>query len=177
MSAPASVWTGWRTLRAALATRFAALAPRERRALQLAVVVVGLALVWWVVLAPALGTLTKAPAQRLQLEQQRDRMLALQLRAQTLQAQATLPPADALQALQTAVSALGSGASLQVVGEVATVKLQQVSADALAQWLVQPQVGTRLQPVEARWVRDPGPVPAWSGTLVYRLPALEVRTP
>jgi len=176
-SAPTSVGTGWRALRAALATRFVALAPREKRALQTASAVVGLALVWWVLLAPALATLQKAPAQRVQLEQQRDRMLALQLRAAALQAQAALPSADALQALQSAVAALGSGASLQVVGDVATVKLQKVGADALAQWLVQPQTGARLQPVEARWVRDPGPVPTWSGSLVYRLPAPETRAP
>jgi len=54
---------------------------------------------WSVLVAPALGTLRQAPGQRIQLEQQRDRMLALQQRARTLQAQATLPPADAVQAL------------------------------------------------------------------------------
>jgi general secretion pathway protein M len=174
-SASLASWTGWRTLRAALAARFGALAPREQRAVQVAVTVLGLALAWWVLLAPALDTLQKAPAQRVQLEQQRDRMLALQLRAQALQAQATLPSADALQALESAVAALGSGASLQVAGDVATVRLQKVNADALAQWLVQPATGVRLQPVEARWVRDSAAVPSWSGTLVYRLPAGETR--
>ncbi len=55
---------------AALLQRWRALAPRERRAIALAVTVLALALLWIVLLRPALRTLRQAPGQIEVLQQQ-----------------------------------------------------------------------------------------------------------
>ena len=154
-----------------LIARWAAMAPRERRGLSLAALVVGAALIWAVLLAPALRTLKSADAQAATLAAERDRMLALQARATALKAQPTVPPQEALKSLQTASSVLGKGAVLQVTGEQATLTLKQIPAVALAQWM-NPTTGPSLSPVEAQLQRDGGTTQAlWSGMLVYRLPA------
>lgn len=160
-------------VRTALTARWAALAPREQRGVQFAAWLVGGLLVWWVLLAPALVTLKKAESQRPVLERQLDAVLALQVRAQALQAQAAVAPADALASLQADVAALGSGARLQLGADQATLHLQKVRADALARWLVQPTAALRLQPAEVHWVRDAdkGSDATWSGTLVFNLPS------
>jgi hypothetical protein len=64
---------------------------------------------------------------------------------------------------------MGKAASLQVLGEQATVSLQQINAQELAQWLA-PQSGTGQSPAEAHLQRNAGTTPTWSGTLVFRLP-------
>jgi general secretion pathway protein M len=154
-----------------LFTRWAAMAPRERRGLTLAAFVVGAALIWAVLLAPALRTLKSADAQAATLAAERDRMLALKARATALKAQPTVPPQEALKSLQAAGSVLGKGAVLQVTGEQATLTLKQIPAVDLAQWL-NPTTGPSLSPVEAQLQRDGGTTQAlWSGMLVYRLPA------
>ena len=161
-------------LRAALAARWATLAPREQRGVQLAALFVGALLVWWTLLAPPLAMLKKVDAQRLVLDAQLDTMRALQVRAQALQAQTAVSSSEAVRSLQAATALLGEGARLQVVGDQATLTLQKVPADALAQWLVQPASTTRLQPAEVHWVRDASAGPTasatWSGTLVFNLP-------
>lgn len=154
-----------------LKARWAALAPREQRSLTLAAAVLGLALVWSVLLAPALRTLKSADAQNALLGKELERMQALQTRAKTLQAKPALAAKETLQTLQTAATALGKNAVLQVVGEQATLTLKQVSAPGLAQWLT-PQAGTGLSPLEAHLQRaGSNTEPLWSGTLVFRLPA------
>jgi general secretion pathway protein M len=164
-------------LRAALSSRWAALAPREQRGVQLAATLVGALLVWWLLLAPPLATLKKVESQRRMLDAQLDSMRALQTRAQALQAQAAVSGAESLASLQTSTAALGAGARLQVVGDQATVTLNKVRADALAQWLVQPASSLRLQPAEVHWIRDaaatvaPDTPATWSGTLVFNLPS------
>ena len=56
---------------------------------------------------------------------------------------------------------------MTVMGERVTVTLKGVSADALAQWLVQARLNARALPSEAHWVRSgPG---TWDGTLVLNL--------
>jgi general secretion pathway protein M len=152
-------------------TRWAALGVREQRSLTLAAAVLGLALFWSVLLAPALRTLKSVDAQNAVLGKELERMQALQTRARALQAQPALAPKESLKALQTAATGLGKNAVLQVVGEQATLTLKQVSATALAQWLT-PQAGAGLSPLEARLQREGSSTePLWSGTLVFRLPA------
>jgi general secretion pathway protein M len=153
------------------------LVPRENHGVQLAATLVGALLVWWLLLAPPLATLKKVESQRRILDAQLDSVRALQTRAQTLQAQAAVSGAEALASLHAATAALGAGARLQVVGDQATVTLNTVRADALAQWLVQPASSLRLQPAEVHWTRDatataaPETPATWSGTLVFNLPS------
>ena len=63
------------------------LAPREQTLVSAAAAVVGLALLWWLLLAPALHTLRSASAQHAKLDAQLQHMQALASEAQQLQAQ------------------------------------------------------------------------------------------
>ena len=155
----------------AIQARWAALGAREQRGLLLAAVVLGAALVWSVALAPALRTLRNAEAQNAQLGATLERMLALQARAKLLQAQPAPAPQETLKALQAAAAALGQSASLQVVGEQATLRFERLSAPSLAAWLV-PATGLGSSPAQAQLQRIAGSEPPlWSGSLVFRLPA------
>lgn len=154
-----------------LQARWATLAPREQLLLRLAAVLVGAGLLWSIGIAPALRTLRNAPAQHQTLNTQWQTMQSLQAQARALQAQPRISQTQAVQALQSTLPALGSGAQLQLGGQQATLTLKQVPADALAAWLVQARTQARLQPTQARLTRSPGAAPAWDGTLVLTLPA------
>ncbi|MGV2482088.1 UNVERIFIED_CONTAM: type II secretion system protein M, partial [Salmonella enterica subsp. enterica serovar Weltevreden] len=71
---------------AALRARWALLAPREQMLVGTAGVLVLLALLWWLALAPALQTLRSAPARHAALDAELQRMLQLQAEARQLQA-------------------------------------------------------------------------------------------
>jgi general secretion pathway protein M len=152
-----------------LKMRWAALAAREQRGLTLALAVVAVALVWSVLLAPALRTLKAVPAQNLQWSAALERMQALQARAKQLQAKPAVAPKESLKALQTAAAALGKSATLQTLGEQATLTLKQVSAADLAPWL-SPGSGVGLSPSEVHLQRSSDADPRWSGSLVFMLP-------
>jgi general secretion pathway protein M len=178
--------------------RWAALAPREQTLVSSAAAIVGLALLWWVAIAPALQTLKNAETQRRTLDAQWQTMQGLQIQAQALLSQPSITQSDALRALESSVKqALGATAQLSVVGDRATLTLRGTPADALAQWLAQARVNARALPSEARLVRataaaapvaapasvaKPGSaapavspvtadaVPLWNGSLVLSLP-------
>eukprot|EP01036_Dinobryon_divergens_P043684 gene43684-58187_t len=86
--------------------RWKALAPREQNLVLAAGTVVALALLWWVAVAPALGTLRAAPARHAALDAQLQRMQGLQAEAQQLQATPATSPGDAVGALRFAAAAL-----------------------------------------------------------------------
>ncbi|MCD2512883.1 type II secretion system protein GspM [Comamonas endophytica] len=174
----------------ALRARWSALAPRERQALALAAGTVGLALLWWVLLAPALQTLRAAPAQHALLDQQLQRMQRLE--AEALRLQADLPPPaiespnalpaprpDLQRALQESVTAqLGAGARLVLQGERAQLTLKSVPAPALAAWLGQARQNLRVGTLEMRLTAAAGVAPGandqqWDGSLVLGLPPAE----
>ena len=163
-----------------LAAAWARLGARERRLVALAATVVGLALLWWLLLAPALHTLRSAHTQHAKLDAQLQHMQALASEAQQLQAQPRTSPEDAARALQASVTAtLGAGAKLALSGDRATLTLQGVQADALANWLAQARNNARAVPQEAHLTRSanprqgngaPTPTVRWDGTLVLSLP-------
>jgi general secretion pathway protein M len=157
----------------ALQDRWKLLAPRERTLLTAAAAVVLIALLWTLVLAPALRVLRTAPSQETALDAQLQRMQTLQAQAKALQQQAPLGYEDALRALQQATKqTLGAAAQISVSGERATVTLQAVGADALAQWLAQARLNARSVPLEAKINRISTPASTtWSGVLVMSLPA------
>ena len=163
-------------LPAALQPHWDRLAPRERRSVMAAGALVGLALLWWLALAPALRTLQGAEAQHRLLDAQLQTMLRLQAEAQGLQARPKLGFEDAVRALEASVKQrFGTTAQLSVVGERATVTLKGAPATALSEWLAQARVDARALPSETRLLRSPGAVPAtgptWDGVLVMSLPA------
>lgn len=155
-----------------LRARWDLLAPRERTFIALAGAVVLLALLWWVLLGPALATLRQADAQHRALDVQLQTMRGLQSEAMALQGQPKLAHDDALRALEASVrQRLGATAQLTVAGERATLTLKGADPDALARWLTQARVNARALPAEARLTRSAGTPARWDGALVLTLPA------
>jgi general secretion pathway protein M len=181
----------------AVAQRWASLAAREKTMVVGAGIVVGLALLWWVALAPALQTLRAANAQHAQADAQLQSMLLLAAEATALRGQRALGYEESLRNLENSVKqTFGAGATLSVSDARASLTLKAVSADALAQWLSQARINARVVPSEARLQRhnlaasagvavpsstagsatstaaaaSPAPV-LWDGVLVLALPA------
>ena len=135
------------------------LPPREQRLVIIAATVVVLALLWWVALAPALRTLTSAPAEHAQLDAQLQQMTTLQTQARALQSQPRSNRDDSLRALETSVrQSLGANAQLQTAGanEGVTVQVRAAPAEGLAQWFGQARSNARAVPREAHLTRAPG---------------------
>lgn len=153
-----------------LHARWASLSPREQRALRLAALILGAALLWWLALAPALHTLRTAPVQQQALDAQWQRMQQLQAQAQALQSQPQLNQDAAVRALRATLGPLGAGAQLQVNANQAILSLKQVPASALAPWLAQLRSQANLQVSEAHLSRNTVSPAAWDGTLVITLP-------
>ena len=159
-----------------LGAAWARLDARERRLVAIAATVVGLALLWWVGLAPALRTLREAPAQRAALQVQAQKMQQLKAEADALKSVPRLAQDEALRALETAMKQrLGDTGQLSVMGDRANVVLKGASATALADWLSDVRVNARATPVEARLTRSgdtaPGAPVHWSGTLSLNVPS------
>ncbi|RZL92051.1 MAG: type II secretion system protein M [Variovorax sp.] len=167
--------------------------PREQRIIAVAAALVGLALLWWVALAPALRTLSSASAEHARLDAQLQQMTQLQIQARALQAQPRANRDDALRALETSMREnFGANAQLQPAGagEGVTLALRGVPPEALAQWFGQARGNARAVPRETHLTRSTqdrttptsptaataakGAEPArlrWDGTLVMSLPA------
>ncbi|GAA4329547.1 hypothetical protein GCM10023165_02580 [Variovorax defluvii] len=166
------------------------LEPREQRLIGAAAAVVLLALLWWVALAPALRTLSAAPAEHARLDAQLQQMTGLQAQAKALQAQPRASRDDAMRALESSVrESLGPNAQLQPAasGEGVSVAVRALRADTLAQWLAQARTNARAVPREVHLARSAQsapaegggtapaksgerPVPRWDGTVVMGLP-------
>ncbi len=138
-----------------LQARWRTLDAREQALAGSAALLVGLALIWWLLIAPPLRTLRAADAQQRSLDVQLQKMRTLQAQAQTLQTQTKLGHDEAVRALEASVrQRLGTGGQLTVIADRATVTLRNVPADALAQWLAQARVNARAIPSEVRLVRS-----------------------
>ena len=160
-------------LRQAVNTWWGNLAVRERRLVTAAAWLVGAALIWWVALAPAISTLSRADAQHLVLDAQLQRMLALQSQTAALRSQVVTGAEDARRLLEASLKpTFGADASVQFAGERATVNLRAVPSAALAGWLVDVRANARLLPAEVRLVRSAGAdaVDRWDGSVVLNLP-------
>lgn len=158
-----------------LGKTWAALEARERRGVVLAGAVVGLALLWWLVVAPPLAVLKSASAERDALRVQTAHMQKLRQEADTLQALPKLRHDDAWLALEQATEAHLSGvASLNRTGEQVQVTLDGAAAGDLAQWLAAARINARAIPSQARLQQaaapEPGTPQRWSGTLMLTLP-------
>ena len=154
--------------------RWTLASPREQRLTRGTGLLVGLALVWWLLVAPPLRTLTQGKAEQHKLDGQWQKMLNLRMQAAALQVLPKISRDDALRALDASVKQqLGSSAQLSVLGDSATVTLRSTPARALAEWLPQARMNARAIPSEARLMRsntNPPGQAVWSGTIVMRLP-------
>ena len=91
---------------AALRAHWARMAPREQSLVLAAAAVVGLALLWWVLLAPALQQLRGSGARHAAVDAQLQRMQALQAYMRSF-------PDDQLAALKAEVSTLHHSGALR----------------------------------------------------------------
>lgn len=156
-------------LPAPAAAAWAGLAPREKMLAGGAAVLVGIALLWWLAVAPALAVLRASDAQHQALDAQLARMRALQQQAQALQSQPKQNQDESLRLLEASVrQRLGTGARMVVAGDRVTLTLAGTPPEALATWLSQARVNARAVPAEARLTR--GAAGGWDGTVVLTLP-------
>src|SRR5690242_11614862 len=87
----------------ALRAHWAGLAPREQALVAAAVALVGLALVWWLAIGPALATLRSAEEQHRALDAQLVQMRRLQAHARAMQAQPKLGHDEAMRQLEATI--------------------------------------------------------------------------
>lgn len=157
-----------------LSATLAGMTPRERQAVLVAAWTVGLALLWWVALGPALNTLRQAPARQAAVDAQLTQMLLMAATAEQVRAQNSTPPPTrrgAQAAIETATAALGAQAQVSVQGDRAILTLRGVAPEALAQWLSQVRVNARLLPIEAQVQRQPNAA-GWAGQITLAGPGL-----
>ena len=153
-----------------LRQRWRTFAPREQAMIAAAGLLVGLALLWWVGLAPAISTLRSADAQHRALDAQLQQMRRLQAQARAMQSQPRQNPEDAMRQLEATIrEQLGTSARYTIAGERVTLTLSGTPADALARWLTQVRSNARALPGEARLTRNASG--GWDGSLVLTVPA------
>lgn len=154
---------------ATLQARWHSVSAREQRLVKWGVAVVGLALLWWVALAPALKMLKTADQQRGVLESEWLQMQTLQAQAKVLQAKPLLAALDARRLLEASVLPLGAALQLANVGDQVRVTVKGLSPDALAQWLTTARQNARAVPSEAQLTRNAAGT--WDGSLMLSLSA------
>jgi general secretion pathway protein M len=153
-----------------LQARWAALAPRERLLVGAAAGLVGLALLWWIALGPALTTLRTADEQHRVLDAELARMQRLQAQAKAMQSAPRQNPEEAMRQLEAAIrQQLGTSARYVIAGDRVTVTLANAQPAALAQWLSQVRANARAIPGEAKLTRNASG--GWDGSVVLALPA------
>lgn len=152
------------------------LKPHEKRLLLAASVLVLIALLWWLALAPALKTLRLAPEQHRNLDAQIQAMQSMSAEAKALQNQPKLGLEEAQKALQSSVTQrFGNTAQLSIAGERATLTLKNANPQELALWLTQARVNARALPSEVKLNRSANintsaNSTGWDGSLVVNLP-------
>lgn len=161
-----AVWVhGWQQVTSAWVER----PVMQRRGIFLAALLLASVAFWTWGLAPALATWREAPAQHQRLDV---KLQSMQLQAQAFEALQGLPRADPARsavALTESLKPLAEQAKLRQDGTRATVELQGVSAQALAEWLGSVRLSSQAVPVEAELHRIPGGS-LWGGRVVLELP-------
>jgi general secretion pathway protein M len=184
-------------LRAALGQAWAQRNPREQLLLGLGALVLALASVWSLAVAPAWRTWQEAPARQARLDAQSQQMRQLQAQAKNLQKPSPISRAEAMAWLESKLDELGPEARISLQGEHASLSLNAAPAEALARWLSQARERAQALPVQAQLQHSTGPAkdsrtdaaspkpakapsPAvqadtanavlWRGTLLLRLP-------
>jgi len=154
-------------VRGVLAAWWRSLGIRERRAVQLAVVVLGVLLLWTVALGPAARVLREAPAERERLERQLQEMQVLAHEAKGLRAVPPVTADQANQALQAAVGRLQDRAKLSLQGQRGVLTLKGVGSAELGAFLTEARAGARAKVVEATLTQaSPG---LYDGTLTVSI--------
>jgi general secretion pathway protein M len=184
-------------LRTAWVQAWAQRSPREQLLLGLGALVLALAGIWSLALAPAWRTWQEAPQRQARLDSQSQQMQQLQAQAKSLKQPSPITRTEALTWLENNLAELGPEARISLQGERASLSLSAAPAEALARWLSQARERAQALPVQAQLqhstaaatpsrtsASSPKPVSApppagqpdagspvlWRGTLLLRLP-------
>lgn len=142
------------------------LGERDRRAVTWGAILLGLALLWWVGLAPAIKAWREVPARIATERATLQRLKDMAQEAQALQAQARAPnEASALERLRQTSTLLGEQAQFTAQGDAVLVTLAAVPAEQWTSWLAQVRLNAQLKPSQVRLRAAPDGT--WSGTLVF----------
>lgn len=155
------------TLTAPWRQRWQALALRERGIALALAWVVGLVLLWFVAVAPALRSVGSATARLDELEVQLQQMQRLAGEAATLRALPVVSGLQSQSALKAATDALGPAARLQLGGDRATITFTNATGTQVRDWLAEARSAARVRPVEANLTRGPQ---GYSGSVIVQMP-------
>jgi general secretion pathway protein M len=142
--------------------------PRDRMALTVMALVLGIFLVWVLLIAPAVATLRSAPAQLEALDTQLLQMRSMAAEVRDLRNATPVPAAQAGLAIKAAVERQGDKVRLSLQNERALLTLQNATPEQLRALLVEARSAARARPIEANLTRGPT---GFSGTLVLALGA------
>ncbi len=147
---------GLATLRQQARTWWLARTPRERQAVIVVALVIGLFALWSLFVQPALRTVNGAPVLLDRLDAQYQQMQRIANEATALRGATRVSPTQAAAALKAATDRLGANARLTLQGDRATLTLSGgVSAEALRAWLNEARSGARARPIDAQLQRGP----------------------
>ena len=155
-------------LRQQARARWRSFAPRERLALAVGGLLLGLFIAWSVLVAPAWRVSREAPAELDRLEAQLQQMQRLAADAKTLKGNPPVSAAQAVAPLKAATERLGDKASLVFQGDRATLTLTGVSGQALRDWLGEARSAAHARPIDVQLNRAGD---GYSGLLVVGLGA------
>lgn len=150
-----------------LRQRWNVMSARERTLVAAAGALLGLALLWFLALRPALVTWQQVPPQARLLEAQWLEMQRLASETRELKSQTPVNAAQSAQALKAASDRLGAQARLSVIGDRATLTLMGATPEQLRTWLAEARSGARARPVELQVARAGSGL---NGTVVVSLP-------
>ena len=146
-----------------LQNRWQTLAERDRRAMTLAAVLLGLFLFWSLAIQPARRTLEKAPVELARLETQLQSMNRMAQESRELRDVSPVPTTQALASLQAASDRLGKQGRISIQGDRATLTLTNANPEALKDWLGEVRSAARARPLEAQLNRTGN---GYSGTIL-----------
>ncbi|MFZ2649956.1 MAG: type II secretion system protein GspM [Burkholderiaceae bacterium] len=150
-----------------VARRWAALASRERYALVVVLLVLGLFIVWSVLIQPAWRTLRDAPAAHDRFDTQLQDMHRLAAEIRELRGATAVSATQAGDALKAATARLGESGKLAPRGERAVLALNNASPEGLRAWLIEARSAARARPVELQLQRTGQ---GYSGSVTVTLP-------
>ena len=130
-------------------------APRERLILGVAMLLIGVAIVWMLAVQPALRTLREAPLQLDRLDAQLQQMQRLAAESKTLRNPVQISPGQAAVALKAATERLGEGSQIIIQGDRATLTLAGVSGPALRAWLSEARSAAHARAIDVQLLRNP----------------------
>ncbi len=148
------------------------LAAREQWLVGSALVVLGVAALWWVALGPAVDTLRTTATRHAQLDAELLTMRTLASEAVGMQSLPRTDPLESRKALERSVKQrFDQTAQLAIAGDRATLTLAGATAQSLAEWLVDARSSARAVPGEAHLKLNQART-GWDGTLVLVLAPL-----